>query len=470
MMKKSDVFGMLFVAVVATFFQFVTGYFFDSVDTRGFISFDVLLLTGLLCLPQKAYVRKLPLLALLVVYAWLFRNSGGILSGILFAVLALVASVIPRNRLWCTIYALCVSLFVIVCDWYNFFFSTFSMNLSDVWMLASFYWWGVIAFFAVPALQLSLMVLFGRNLISAFGKISHKKLYAFLIVVFVLNAVNGFLQQRQNVLEFTVKKMMWNVFDSGVGSRNVVLAEDVKNAYPVWDQKLDYDKPTLMILVESWGLHKNVDVNNALLSIFSGENVRFKGILRRHSAYTQGAEYEDLEKREKSPLPLRLQQKGVKTFFVHGYDGDFYNRQNDYRSLGFDTLVFSKDFATAGYEKCQYGFEGACDASVARWLDSLMSDKSPKFIYWTTLDSHPPYEGQKLSNKSTLCDDLNLKEMECVFTSRIEGTLRLIDALAQKHPEYQFVIRGDHRPMVSVLQSNFSASYYYEWVLMTVLN
>ena len=143
------------------------------------------------------------------------------------------------------------------------------MNLSDVWMLASFYWWGVIAFFAVPALQLSLMVLFGRNLISAFGKISHKKLYAFLIVVFVLHAVNGFLQQRQNVLEFTVKKMMWNVFDSGVGSRNVVLAEDVKNTYPVWNQKIEYDKPTLMILVESWGLHKNVDVNNAFQITFN---------------------------------------------------------------------------------------------------------------------------------------------------------------------------------------------------------
>lgn len=470
MMKKNDVFGMLFVAVLATFFQFITGYFFDSVDTRGFVSFDVLFLIGLLCLPQKSYIRKLPLLGLLVAYALLFRSSGGVPSGILFGVLALVAAVIPRDRLWCKVYALSVSLFVIVCDWYNFFFSTFSMNLGDVWMLASFYWWGVIAFFAVPAFQLCLMALFGRKLFPVFGTILHKNVYAFLVAVVALNAVSGFLQQRQNVLEFTVKKMMWNVFDSGVGSRNVVLAEDVKNAYPVWDQKLDYDKPTLMILVESWGLHKNVDVNNALLSIFSGENVRFKGILRRHSAYTQGAEYEDLEKREESPLPLRLQQKGVKTFFVHGYDGDFYNRQNDYRSLGFDTLVFSKDFATAGYEKCQYGFEGACDASVARWLDSLMSDKSPKFIYWTTLDSHPPYEGQNLSNKSALCDELNLKEMECVFTTRIEGSLRLIETLAQKHPEYQFVVRGDHRPMVSVLQSNFSASYYYEWVMMTVLN
>jgi hypothetical protein len=51
-----------------------------------------------------------------------------------------------------------------------------------------------------------------------------------------------------------------------------------------------------------------------------------------------------------------------------------------------------------------------------------------------------------------------------------QGTMQRLALLANKNPNYRFVIRGDHRPMGSLVPSGFVQSFYYKWVPIILLN
>ena len=100
-------------------------------------------------------------------------------------------------------------------------------------------------------------------------------------------------------------------------------------------------------------------------------------------------------------------------------------------------------------------------------IDSILYRPGDKFVFWTTLDSHPPYNGNLiLPSGSIFCKNLTISDKVCVYLSLVDNTLRKIAYLAQKHPDYQFVIRGDHRPMATIDPND----YYYAWVPMIILN
>ena len=100
----------------------------------------------------------------------------------------------------------------------------------------------------------------------------------------------------------------------------------------------------------------------------------------------------------------------------------------------------------------------------------MLADSLPKFIYWTTLDAHPPYEFAKIREKSIACESLALSDVDCTYFTLQQNTARYLVRLAQKYPNYRFVIRGDHRPMGSLEQSDFVQSFYFRWVPLVILN
>ncbi|MBP5768262.1 MAG: hypothetical protein J6W51_04030 [Fibrobacter sp.] len=167
------------------------------------------------------------------------------------------------------------------------------------------------------------------------------------------------------------------------------------------------------------------------------------------------------------PLMHLLKKNHIESWYMHGYDETFYSRNEKYNQFGFDSLLFIDQFKERNAKLCSYGFEGICDSSVINIIDSILYRPGDKFVYWTTLDSHPPYNGNLLlQSNSILCKDTVHSNNMCVYLSLVENTLTKIAQLAQKHPDYQFVIRGDHRPMATINADDF----YYAWVPIIIIN
>ena len=372
------------------------------------------------------------------------------------------------------------SLVIFLADCDVFFYSTFILFISDIWELASYFWWGRPLFLLVPLLQVSLLTFFARHVL--WGKtrieISHAKAMLMMIIVLVANFGMNSFQSRQPIVDFPVKNWLWHKLSSGIVTKNLWLDKKTASNFSVWEENRsienDFQRPTVTILIESWGVSKNNLLEKALLAPFDSSNAYFSGLLLRGAGHTQGAEWEDFGADGGQilgdPIPRKFQKNGLQTWYFHGYGGHFYNRMKNYAKFGFDSLLFKKDLAQRGLKECKYGFYGICDSSVIEYLDSLLTDSVPKYIYWTTLDSHPPYELSTIEQTSPICESLNLTPIECTYFTLQENTSRKIAWLASRHPNYKFIIRGDHRPMGSVSETDFVQSFYFRWVSMVILN
>lgn len=474
-------FSLLIVPIAASFFPYVANLFFDSPQSHGILSADVFFLVLLLILPQGKILLKNPLVVVAGLYAVISNTIEAYAATIVYILMILATTAIPRNRKFvCPLFTL-FALFFAIADWGNFFYSTFVLTLPDVWGLAKFYWWGVFLFIAIPLFQIALefflahTILLGKNRV----QLSHLAVFFIIAVSLILNFGINKLQQRQPVMDFTVQKWLWELCTPGIIGQNTFLQEDIKSAFSIWQHNntvvKDFDHPTLMVLVESYGVNKRIEYTDSLLAPFNNSNVYFAGLYSRNAGHTQGAEWEDFDVPggkilNESPLPRKFRDNGLQTWFLHGYKSDFYNRSSNYAKFGFDSLLFRAELSSRGLKKCCYGFAGVCDSAIVDFIDSLLADSVPKFIYWTTLDAHPPYETAKGIAESPTCLALSLTNINCTYFTLQQSTLKKIASLAAAHPNYRFVIRGDHRPMGSLEQSDFVQSFYFRWVPLIILN
>lgn len=470
----------IITSVLETAFPFVASLCFDSSLSHGFISADIFFLILLLVMPKGKTLWNMLFIIIAALFAIWSNSIDAYASAGIFIVIIAASSVIPRKQIFLLPLFVCFALFFLIADWANFFYSTFVLTLSDVWGLAKFFWWGPILFLVIPLLQIMLEIFFVRKIL--WGKdrldISHLKVFVIIALVTGLNFGINKLQDKQPIMEFSVKKWMWQLCTPGVIGHNSYLQEDIKSAFPIWDETIavipDYSKPTVVVLIESYGVNKSITYTDSLLVQFKQAKSSFVGLFLRDAAHTQGAEWEDFGAPQGvihgTALPQKFRANGFQTWFLHGYEGNFYERDENYAKFGFDSLLFKKDLLKRGLHDCHYGFSGICDSAVVDFIDSLLADPLPKFIYWTTLDAHPPYEFTGHLEKSSVCKSLALSNVDCTYFTLQQNTIRHLLQLASKHPNYRFVIRGDHRPMGSLEQSGFVQSFYFRWVPLIVLN
>lgn len=472
---------LLFAPLLASFCCYVAYDYFATLSLHGIISGDLLFLLLVYALPQKSKFKILLLLGSIATI-FFFNPIVGV-----YALLVTGVSSIQRESKWWTI--LSVALFVlfsVLADCVVFFRETFMMNLPQLWGVCTFFWWGTVLFFFVPLGYVIIIVWFLRKILWGRERITLKTWIAFSIYILVLLASAGFgeIQKRMSLLEFPVYRCFQNYnihkpFEGVQFSKAVVkgdsLDENTKKIFEIWTAQNNamIRNKAVFVLVESYGVSKDTSIAKRMIfNPFRKANISFAGILSRQSAHTQGAELDDLgnvDFRDTSEIPFisLLKQQHIESWYVHGYNGLFYSRSEKYKQLGFDSLLFVDDLKARGAQMCHYGFEGVCDSSMVNIIDSILQRAGDKFVFWTTLDSHPPFEKNlALPSYSIFCKNLTVSEKECMYFSLIENTLKNIVRLAQKYPDYQFVIRGDHRPMGTIDPDKF----YYAWVPMIILN
>jgi phosphoglycerol transferase MdoB-like AlkP superfamily enzyme len=94
-----------------------------------------------------------------------------------------------------------------------------------------------------------------------------------------------------------------------------------------------------------------------------------------------------------SCLPERLHMRGYKTFAVHGFSGEVFERKEWYPKIGFNKELFGEDLLTRAKRRCGSAFRSVCDADLAPLIaKEAANTNKPSFIYWLTLNTHIPVE------------------------------------------------------------------------------
>ncbi len=136
------------------------------------------------------------------------------------------------------------------------------------------------------------------------------------------------------------------------------------------------------------------------------------------------------------PLPFVLKEKGYQTIFLHGYKGDFFNRNKHYSSMGFDEIYFEENFPN----NTPKGEWGIGDYSLLKFVSSLKL-KEKSFLFIITSGMHPPYEipEEKNSKKIQSREDINS------YLKAVSFLDKGLKELYEKAPDDSlFILYGDH--------------------------
>ncbi|MDQ2086441.1 LTA synthase family protein [Herbivorax sp. ANBcel31] len=104
----------------------------------------------------------------------------------------------------------------------------------------------------------------------------------------------------------------------------------------------------------------------------------------------EGAVYYRFYENTYHSLPLTLKDKGYDTYSLHGFDKDFWNRNEMYEAIGFDNFFSAKD-----YEMDEFaGWQGDAlsDLSFFRQSIDKIDTSNPFYGFFVTLSCHHPYD------------------------------------------------------------------------------
>ena len=155
-------------------------------------------------------------------------------------------------------------------------------------------------------------------------------------------------------------------------------------------------------------------------------------------------------------LPNRLKQIGYDTVAIHPGYAWFYNRQNVYPDLGFDTCYFledSFDLATQGIGG--YINETATMDQIMETLEThIQETNNPLFSFTVTIQNHGPYEKKYGTLPANFSTDVSLSETETdLLTQYFQGVSdadeqigRLWEYAKNSDEPIVLVYFGDHLP------------------------
>jgi hypothetical protein len=155
-------------------------------------------------------------------------------------------------------------------------------------------------------------------------------------------------------------------------------------------------------------------------------------------------------------MPRQLQKLGYETQSIHPGYAWFYNRQNVYPDLGFETCYFledSFDLETQGYGG--YINEVVTMDKIIDTLDTHIKEKdSPLFSFTVTIQNHGPYEKHYGTLPANFSTDVPLDENQTdLLTQYFTGVIdadeqigRLKDYAENSDEPIVLVYFGDHLP------------------------
>lgn len=160
--------------------------------------------------------------------------------------------------------------------------------------------------------------------------------------------------------------------------------------------------------------------------------------------------------RDFDALPRRLRSIGYDTLAIHPGYAWFYNRQNVYPHLGFDSSLFLEDsFDLEKQGKGGYvSDEAAADKILQTFRQHLRTTNAPLFSFTVTIQNHGPYDGKYgtlLPNFSTdaalSAEETDLLRQYFHGVAEADAQLGRLWEYAKSSPEPIVIVYfGDHLP------------------------
>ncbi|MGF7034942.1 phosphoglycerol transferase MdoB-like AlkP superfamily enzyme [Paenibacillus mucilaginosus] len=155
--------------------------------------------------------------------------------------------------------------------------------------------------------------------------------------------------------------------------------------------------------------------------------------------------------------------QGYRSAAIHSYEGWFWNREQVYKHMGFDSFL-SKEGMTSPEYKGAFISDDEVSRSILKEIDT---NEEPTFIYAVTMQNHGPYDDKRygeteISVEGELTD--SARDVLQTYTQGIRDADRslqlLIDSLEKSGEPTVIVFFGDHLPMMGYdydvyVQSNF---------------
>jgi hypothetical protein len=301
---------------------------------------------------------------------------------------------------------------------YDLFYSSTSLFFMDFLEIAH-------ALTKVPALPLVDMLKWGGMVILfiavVFGllkllmkyddkhRVMHVRfLWPLIVLCFVIMVLKGG-GRIASAPSWPFIKAVQHAIVKSTAKRNIeLLGSAAKKAF-IEAPPVKESKKEALILVESWGLLNNKDleleVEQPLYELAGQNQYTIKNGTTRYKYLTQAGEFRELTGYvfhyyqvkdswvKENSLLVKKQQQGYRVTGIHGNTGKFYRRQMIWPILGVQEMYFSEEFAKLQMPLCGSNeFKGVCDTAINTWLLNTMNRQPERkeFYYWVTLSTHLP--------------------------------------------------------------------------------
>ena len=187
---------------------------------------------------------------------------------------------------------------------------------------------------------------------------------------------------------------------------------------------------------------------NVEMELFSGIPSAFPGETESLTSLSGSGVYDRIPS-----LVKAFAGQGYETVMVHSYNDSLYNRGATMPAIGFDTIVYDRDFTA---DKTYAGGYISDDA----WADELISrfeakGDGPIFLYGLSMENHQPYFNGKFDSPSGVdytCDKLTGDDLGA-FDALVHGVHdadaalgKLVDYFETCGEPVLLVFLGDHLP------------------------
>ncbi len=204
-------------------------------------------------------------------------------------------------------------------------------------------------------------------------------------------------------------------------------------------------------------LIKNHPHGNTVVSIIGGETSmsEFEFLTGSSTKFLNGKKYpySQIVKSNTISVASVLKENGYYTTAIHANDGSFYNRNNAYRCLGFDKIIFKEDMQNIDnvYENCVSDMDTA--EEIVDQYENMQSDK--KFIFTVTIETHLPYSYDKYPEKvievkptkvMPATEVLDIETYSQGINNFDKALKYLTDYFTSKDEKVMIVLFGDHLP------------------------
>lgn len=291
--------------------------------------------------------------------------------------------------------------------------------------------------------------------------------------------------QVKNFIDYRGSKFLENVSKEG-DPFSEIPAE--ASAVSLWGALKGNQGPAerlLLIVVESWGVPREADIQKALLRpLYTLANGRLEQGVLPFDGVTVGGELRELCQLVPNHfnfssavsglegcLPNKLKAQGYRTLSMHGAVSLMYDRHDWYPLAGLEENIF---YESRVWPRRCYSFPGACDLDMMGEISSYFSGDGKRFMYWLTLNSHSMYDARDIRSDAFDCEafGVELDSRGCrhlkLQAQFFEGLGRLLSS-KDMHDVHVLLV-GDHRPLL-IESKGYKAMFEYgqvPWVSLVV--